>query len=89
VVRSGNSAALLTYYAVDAVGLRPSPLPSVDILDVAYLPSVILAAADLPLSDATRERIRLMIYCKGRYHGCSQIPQFHRQLINAGIVDAW
>jgi hypothetical protein len=89
VLRSGNPAALLTYYAVDAVGLAPPPLPTVDALDVPYLPSIILAAASLPLSDATRERLRLMSYCKGRYQGCPHIPRFHRQLIDVGIVDAW
>ena len=36
------------------------PLPSLETLDVPYLPSVILAAAGLPLSDTYRERLRLM-----------------------------
>lgn len=89
VLRSGNPAALVTYYAVDAVRYRPPPLPNSETLDVPYLPNVILAAAGLPLSDVYRERTRLMTLCEGRYHGCSQIPGFHRRLIDSGIVDAW
>ncbi len=45
VLRSGNPAALVTYYAVDAVRYQPPSLPSLETLDVPYLPSVILAAA--------------------------------------------
>jgi hypothetical protein len=59
------------------------------ILDVSYLPSVILVAAGPPVSDAYRERLRLMTLCEGRYHGCPAIPGFHRRLIDSGIIDAW
>jgi hypothetical protein len=89
VLRSGNPAALVTYYAVDSVRYQPPPLPSLETLDVPYLPDVILAAAGLPASDINRERLRLMTLCKGRYHGCAEIPAFHRRLIDSGIVDAW
>jgi hypothetical protein len=58
-------------------------------LDVPYLPSVILDAAGLPLPDSHRERLRLMTLCEGRYHGCPEIPEFHRRLIDSGIIDAW
>ena len=89
VMRSGNAAALVTYYVVDGVRYRPPPLPSADTIDVPYLPSVILVAARLPLSDVAGERLRLMMYCEGRYQGCSAIPRFHRRLIDSRIVDAW
>jgi hypothetical protein len=89
VLRSGNPAALVTYYAVDSVRYQPPPLPSLETLDVPYLPDVILAAAGLPASDINRERLRLMTLCKGRYHGCAEIPAFHRRLIDSGVVDAW
>ena len=49
----------------------------------------LLEAAGLPLSDTYRERRRLMERCNGRYHGCperAQILQFHRRLIDSGIV---
>lgn len=89
VLRSGNPAALVTYYAVDSVRYQPPPLPGVETLDVPYLPDVILAAAGLPPTDINRERLRLMTHCEGRYHGCAEIPAFHRRLIDSGIVDAW
>ena len=89
VVASGNAAALITYYAVDAINYQAPPMPSLETLDVPYLPSVMLASARLPLSDTFRERLRLMMLCQGRYHGCSAIPGFHRRLIDSGIVDAW
>ena len=88
VLRSGNPAALVTYYAVHGVRYQPPPLPSLETLDVPYLPAAILAAAGLPLSDVTHERLRLMTLCKGRYHGCAEIPGFHRRLIDSGIIDA-
>ena len=89
VLRSGNPAALVTYYVVDGVRYRPPPLPSLEVLDVPYLPSVMLAAVGLPLPDAHRERLRLMMLCEGRYHGCPETPEFHRRLIDSGIIDAW
>jgi hypothetical protein len=89
VLRSGNTAALVTYYVVDGVRYRAPSLPSLEMLDVPYLPSVILAAAGLPLPDAHRERLRLMMLCEGRYHGCAETPVFHRRLIDSGIIDAW
>jgi hypothetical protein len=89
VLRSGSPAALVTYYAVDAVRYEPPALPRLEMLDVPYLPAVILAAAGLPISDVTRERLRLVMLCHGRYHGCAEIPTFHRLLIDSGVVDAW
>jgi Sulfatase len=89
VLGSGNPAALVTYYAVDGVRYRPPSPPTLEMLDVPYLPSVILDAAGLPLPDSHRERLRLMTLCEGRYHGCPEIPEFHRRLIDSGIIDAW
>ena len=37
-----------------------------------YLGTVLLEAAGLPLSDAYRERRRLMLLCQGRYHDCAE-----------------
>jgi len=89
VLRSGNPAALITFYAVDALNFEPAPLPEAEILDVPYLPGTILAAARLPLPDTYRERLRLAGQCEGRYHGCPAVARFHRRLIDSGIVDAW
>jgi hypothetical protein len=88
VMQSGNEAALLTYYAVDGVRHQPPPLPRLDALDVAYLGTIVLDAAGLPLSDAYRERKRLMVKCKGRHHGCPDMLEFNRRLIDSGVVDA-
>ena len=86
---SGNAAARLTYYALDVVRYRPPPLASLDALDVPYLGTVILEAAGLPLSDACRERRRLMLLCRGRYHDCparDEVLRFHRRLLDAGLL---
>ena len=91
VMRSGNAAALVTYYAVDGVHYAPPPLPAFEMLDVAYLGAIILDAAGLPLSDVYRERKRLMTLCNGRYHDCparGEILTFHRRLIDSGLMDA-
>ena len=70
-------------------GFLVSPLPAYDPLDIAYVGTIMLEAAGLPLSAAQRARKRLMVACEGRYFGCkprSQILAFHRRLINSGFV---
>jgi hypothetical protein len=67
------------------------PLPDYDPIDVAYLGTMMLDAAGLPLSASQRERKRLLVTCEGRYFGCqpmSEILAFHRRLINSGLVRA-
>ncbi len=89
IVQSGNAAALTTYYAIDAIRYRPPPLSGLDFLDVAYLGTIILEAAGLPLPEAHRERKRLMMLCGGRYHDCpaqDEIMKFHRRLIDSGLM---
>ncbi|MGH6816436.1 MAG: sulfatase-like hydrolase/transferase [Hyphomicrobiaceae bacterium] len=91
VWRSGNSPAFITYYAVDGVNYQPPPLPALEAIDIPYLGTVMLEAARLPLSDAYRERKRLMAVCNGRYYGCAnpnEILRFHRRLIDSGLMDA-
>lgn len=91
IVASSNDAARTTYYAIDGVRYRPPPLPSLDILDVAYLGTLLLEAARVPLSDPYRERRRLMMLCKGRYYDCparEEVLYFHRRLIDAGLMKA-
>jgi hypothetical protein len=88
VMRSGNQAALMTYYAVDGVRYRPPPLPDLETLDIPYLGTVMLDAAGLPLSDTYRERKRLMAACMGRHHDCPDMLEFNRRLIDSKIVDA-
>ena len=84
-----NSPGFITYYAVDAINYTPPPLPEAETLDVPFLPSVILDAARLPLSDAQRERKRLIGVCDGRYFTCArsnEILSFHRRLIDSGLI---
>ena len=91
VMRSGNTAALTTYYALDGVGYRLPPLAAITSIDIPYLGTVILEAAGLPLPESHRERKRLMLLCSGRYHDCparEEILKFHRRLIDAGLLDA-
>lgn len=91
IVASGSVAAHTTYYALDAVRYRPPPLPGWESLDVAYLGTVLLEAAGLPLPDSYRERKRLMILCAGRYYDCparEEVLIFHRRLIASGLMKA-
>jgi hypothetical protein len=83
----------ITYFAVDALAFKAPALPPHDIVDVPYLPSIILQQAGLPLSEPDTERLRLMAMCGGSYHGCPQharqgILAFHRRLIDAKLIDA-
>jgi len=86
-----DSPGFITYYATRGINYRaPSP-PQFETLDVAYLGTVILDLAGLPLSDSHRERKRLMLLCKGRYYGCAkrdEILAFHRRLIDSGVMAA-
>ena len=85
----GRPGPFITFYAMQGNSFLVPPLPSYDPLDIAYLGTMVLEAAGLPLSAAQRERKRLMAACEGRYFGCeprSRILAFHRRLINSGFV---
>ena len=85
----GSPGPFITFYAMEGNGFLVPPLPAYDPLDIAYVGTIMLEAAGLPLSAAQRERKRLMVACEGRYFGCeprSQILAFHRRLINSGFV---
>jgi hypothetical protein len=86
----GSPGPFITFYAMAGHNYPVPPLPEYDPFDIAYLGTVILDAARLPLSAAQQERKRLMVVCEGRYFGCqprSQILAFHRRLINSGFVE--
>jgi phosphoglycerol transferase MdoB-like AlkP superfamily enzyme len=83
--------AFITYYAADGINYAVPPLPVHDAVDIPYLGLIIQQSAGLPLSDANRERARLMSICAGRYDSCprrSEILSFHRRLIDGGIIVA-
>jgi phosphoglycerol transferase MdoB-like AlkP superfamily enzyme len=88
---SGAPGPFITFYAIEGLNYQVPPLPEFDPLDIAYLGTVMLEVAGLPVSAAQRERKRLMTACAGRYFGCeprSRILAFHRRLINSGLVRA-
>jgi phosphoglycerol transferase MdoB-like AlkP superfamily enzyme len=88
---SGAPGPFITFYAIDGLNYQIPPLPKFDPLDIAYLGTVMLEAAGLPLSAAQSERKQLMMNCSGRYFGCeprSRILAFHRRLINSGFIRA-
>lgn len=79
----------VTFYAVTGLNYVVPPLPEYDPLDIAFLGTVMLEAAGIPLPEAYQERKRLMAVCNGQYYGCErrdEILSFHRRLINSGIV---
>lgn len=91
VALNPDSIGFVTYWATRGLNYRVPPLPQFETLDVAYLGTVILDLARLPLSDSHRDRKRLMELCGGRYYGCKQreeILAFHRRLIDSGIMAA-
>jgi Sulfatase len=80
-----------TYYSIETQNWRAPPMPAVPIMDVPYVGLALLEAARLPLSDAFKERKRLMALCQGRYHSCTEegaILAFHRRLIDSGIMNS-
>jgi phosphoglycerol transferase MdoB-like AlkP superfamily enzyme len=89
VLLDPDSIGFHTYFAAHGINYRVPPLPRFQPLDVAYLGSLILDLAGLPLSDSHRERLRLMAECDGRYYSCARredILAFHRRLIDSGVV---
>ena len=91
VILDRDSIGFITYYAAKGVNYRVPALPQYETLDVSYLGTVMLDLAGLPLSDSHRERKRLMSLCRGRYYDCSsrdEILQFHRRLIDSGVMAA-
>ena len=86
-----DSLGFITYYATHGINYRVPALPQFEALDVAYLGTLMLDLAGLPLSDSHRERKRLMELCKGRYYSCKEreeILAFHRRLIDSGVMAA-
>ena len=91
VILDPESIGFVTYYAAQGINYRVPALPPYETLDVAYLGTVILDLAGLPLSDSHRERKRLMSLCRGRYYSCAkrdEILLFHRRLIDSGVMAA-
>ena len=89
IVPPPDSIAYQTYFAIDALNFQPAPLPQAEVSDVAYISSILLSAAGLPLPDSHVERLRLLQLCKGRYYDCpdqTAILTFQRRLIDSGVL---
>jgi hypothetical protein len=90
-----GTKGFITYYAFDGINYQvPDTRHGVALsqaVDVPYLGTLIQSAAGLPLTDAGRERLRLMQVCQGRYFNCAkkqEILAFHRRLLDSGIIVA-
>jgi hypothetical protein len=86
-----DSAGYISYYSIETQNWKAPPMAPMQVLDVPYIGLALLEAARLPLSDAYRERKRLMYQCNGRYHSCvdeGAILGFHRRLIDSGLIDS-
>ena len=84
-----DSPGFLTYFAMTGVNFTPRAMPTIDPIDVAYLPALIIYAAGLPLPDSHAERLRLLRDCHGHYYDCAnrnEILDFHRRLTDAGLL---
>lgn len=86
-----ESIGFITYYAAQGINYRVPQMPQYETLDVAYLGTVMLDLAGLPLSDSHKERKRIMAACRGRYYSCAnreEVLLFHRRLIDSGVMAA-
>ena len=90
-----GAKGFITYYAMDGINYQVPDIrfgvPLTSAVDIPYVGTLIQAAAGLPLTDAGKERVRLMQVCNGRYFNCAkrqEILAFHRRLIDGGIIVA-
>jgi len=80
-----------TYFALEMINgdLANRPDWGAGPLDVAYLPTLVLDAAGLPLDQIHRVRKQLMESCSGLYFRCSdeRIGRLHRTLLDRGLIE--
>jgi phosphoglycerol transferase MdoB-like AlkP superfamily enzyme len=84
-----DRAERISYWAFDAINYDMRPIPSFDLLNVAYLSTVILIASGVDLPDDYEQRLALMRHCNGRSYTCphdAPILQFHKRLIDSGLL---
>jgi hypothetical protein len=83
--------AFRTFYAIEALNLGSDRLasgPGAD-LDIAFLGTVALQQAGLPLDPVFATRASLLEHCRETYFAspCERKRQFHRTLVNLGMID--
>ena len=80
-----------TFYAVEAVNfdVNPSVAASPPVLDIAFLGTLALQIAGLPLDPVTATRASLADDCGAAYFSsrCVRKAQFHRTLIDLGLIE--
>lgn len=80
-----------TRFGIEGINRPLAPVPDwgEGNLDIAYLPSLVLAAANLERDEIFAARLELLERCQGLYAEC-QDPlkgRIHRTLIDKGLVD--
>jgi phosphoglycerol transferase MdoB-like AlkP superfamily enzyme len=83
--------AFRTFYAIEALNIIPDRLasgPGAD-LDIAFLGTVALQQAGLPLDPIFATRASLLEHCRETYFASpsEQKRRFHRTLVNLGTID--
>ncbi|MEO5759562.1 MAG: sulfatase-like hydrolase/transferase [Mesorhizobium sp.] len=85
-----DPALYKTFYAIEAVNCSlPSDLTAPPILDVTYLSTLALLAAQIPLDPVFTTRAALLNKDPSAYFDLASAPKrrFHRALVEAGLVD--
>ena len=84
------SKGFTTYYAVEGQNFMPRmELPRASILEVPHLPTIMIAAAGLPLDPVYARRLQLLEHCDGLYATCADrgaLMAFQRWLVDAGWI---
>ena len=83
--------AFRTFYAIEALNMDPDRLasgPAAD-LDIAFLGTVALQQAGLPLDPIFATRASLLEHCRETYFAspCERKRRFHRTLVDLGMID--
>lgn len=86
----GDPALRRTFFAIEAYDMAlPADLEIPGTVDAAFLSTVVLQAAGLPLDAVGATRASLLPECGGAYFDTdsSRKRRFHRTLVDAGLID--
>lgn len=86
-----SSRHLKTFYAIEGINTEPSAIPvsKDDDLDIAFLGTMTLQAAGIPLDSIYSQRLNILPECMSDYFASSSETKlkFHRWLAQQGMVD--
>ena len=89
-LREDERRQFTTFYSVEGINMAPAPIGSLPDsgLDVAFLGTVALQAAGLPVDPIFATRASLLAQCGGDYFAStsSRKLRFHRSLVELGLV---